>query len=62
MLKHLTIPDFQKGRQENVQTTESWLYWGTHILPTKDFSVRFQMDVNDALYLVIYNLKLLDRH
>lgn len=41
---------------------ESWLHWGTHILPTKNFSVQFQIDVNDALYLVIYNLKLLDKH
>lgn len=41
---------------------EPLLYWGTHIVPTKDISGPFQMNVNDALYLVIYDLKLLDRH
>lgn len=39
-----------------------WLHWGTQIPPTKNFSVQFQMNVNDALYLVIYNLKILDKH
>ena len=41
---------------------ECWLHWGTHIPPTKIFSVQFQIDVTDALYLVIYNLKIPDKH
>lgn len=38
---------------------QSWLHWGTHVLPTKKFSVQFQMDINDAWYLVIYILNYL---